>query len=89
MQSAHVLADFAFKFRGEFESWRNGSNYLCCLEIDDLTITDKLDVLGIKYCIFFEDDIQEYTAIAVEAISREQHRKLFGKLKLTYHESYS
>lgn len=39
--------------------------------------------------MFYEEDIREYTAIAVEAMSRDKHRKLFGKLKLTCHESNS
>ena len=41
-------------------------------------------MFGIKYQEFFEPDIgNQRTAIAVEALSRKQHSKLFNKLKLT------
>lgn len=64
-----------------------GSNYLCCLEASKDKIDQilyKLDYLGIKYNVFNEPDIQnQMTAVAVEAISRQQHKKLFKNLKLT------
>lgn len=86
-QSAHALADFAVKFENEFKQWQLGSNYLCCLEASEIrmeTIITKLDSLNIKYEVFKEPDIgYQTTAIAVEAISREQHKKLFKNLKLT------
>ena len=87
VQSAHALADFAVKFENEFKQWQMGSNYLCCLEASDLKIDKiiyKLNMFGIKYQEFFEPDIgNQRTAIAVEALSRKQHSKLFNKLKLT------
>ena len=87
VQSAHALADFAVKHQDEFLKWQMGSNYLCCLEASESKINrliDKLDYLEIKYEIFREPDIgNQMTAIAVEAISREQHKKLFKNLKLT------
>lgn len=64
-----------------------GSNYLCCLEASEYKIHKIIDILkylGIKYTVFKEPDINnELTAIAIEAISREQHKKLFKNLKLT------
>ena len=87
VQSAHALADFAVKFTNEFKQWQMGSNYLCCLEASESKINrliEKLDYLEIKYEIFREPDIgNQMTALAVEAISREQHKKLFKNLKLT------
>lgn len=86
-QSAHALADFAIKFEREFKQWQLGSNYLCCLEATEFKIQRilyKLDELKIKYNVFFEPDIgNQMTAVAIEAISREQHKQLFKNLKLT------
>lgn len=86
-QSAHAIADFAVKFGHEFKQWQLGSNYLCCLEADEDKIQKilyKLKDHDIKYEVFREPDIgDQMTAIAVEAISREQHKKLFKNLKLT------
>lgn len=81
------MADFAVKYQDEFKKWQMGSNYLCCLEASELKmnkIIEKLQMLDIKYQVFYEPDIEnQMTSIAVEAISREQHKKLFSKLKLT------
>lgn len=87
VQTAHALADFAVKHENEFKQWQMGSNYLCCLEATESKINhmiDKLESLGIKYHIFCEPDIEsQMTAVAVEAISRKQHKQLFKKFKLT------
>lgn len=87
VQSAHALADFAVRHENEFKQWQLGSNYLCCLEASETKIykiLDKLQESGIKYEVFREPDIgSQMTAVAVEAISREQHKKLFKNLKLT------
>jgi len=46
-------------------------------------ILSRLDELKIKYSVFFEPDIgNEMTAVAIEALPRELHSKLFKKLKL-------
>ena len=85
-QSVHAAADFAVKFEHEFKQWQMGSNYLCCLEASELKmriLIEKLQSLGIKYLVFYEPDIgNQMTSIAVEAISREQHKQLFKNLKL-------
>lgn len=64
-----------------------GSNYVCCLESSEFklnSIIEKLELNGIKYQKFYEPDIgNQLTSIAVEAIPRQQHRKLFKNLKLT------
>ena len=87
VQTAHALADFAVKHENEFKEWQMGSNYLCCLETSDERLEiliDKLVGLEIKHEVFREPDIgNQITAVAVEAISREQHKTLFKKLKLT------
>lgn len=87
VQSCHAVADFAAQHGEEFMEWQSKSNYLCCLEASkleiDKTIT-KLDELKIKYSVFLEPDIgNEMTAIAIEAIPRNLHKKLFKKLKLS------
>ena len=90
VQTAHALADFAVKYEQEFKSWQMGSNYLCCLEASEqkiFRVIDKLEELKIKYSIFYEPDINnEMTSIAIEAISRTQHKQLFKNLKLALHE---
>lgn len=84
------MADFAVKFGHEFKQWQMGSNYLCCLETNELKmrkLIEKFQMLDIKYEVFYEPDIgDQMTSIAVEAISREQHKKLFKNLKLANHE---
>jgi len=48
------------------------------------TTISKLDELKIKYHVFFEPDIgNQMTAIAVEALPRELHKKLFKNFKLS------
>lgn len=68
------------------EEWQKNSNYVCCLEASEFRIDRiraELDKLKIKYTVFLEPDIGDVmTAIAVEAISRELHTKLFKNLKL-------
>lgn len=50
-------------------------------------LIEKFQMLDIKYEVFYEPDIgDQMTSIAVEAISREQHKKLFKNLKLANHE---
>lgn len=87
VQTAHALADFAIKYESQFKSWQLGSNYLCCLEASEFVIDrliDKLKDLKIKYHIFLEPDIgNQMTAVAVEAIDKNTHKKLFKNLKLT------
>lgn len=87
VQSAHALADFAIEHENEFKAWQKGSNYLCCLETTEYKISKivyKLQDLGIKYTVFKEPDFGgQMTAVAVEAISREQHKTLFKNLKLS------
>jgi hypothetical protein len=87
VQTAHALADFAIKYEQEFKDWQCKSNYLCCLGASEFKIEriiNLLEELKIKYHVFLEPDIGNVmTAVAVEAIPRELHNKLFKNLKLT------
>ena len=87
VQSCHAVADFAARHNEEFNEWQFKSNYLCCLEASQLQIDktiSKLDELKIKYSVFLEPDIgNEMTAIAIEAIPRQQHKQLFKNFKLS------
>lgn len=75
------------EYEQEFKIWQYKSNYLCCLELEPYkfeNLFSKLDELKIKYSVFYEPDIDEQmTAVAIEAIPRTLHKKLFKNLKLT------
>lgn len=87
VQSAHVLAEFAVQHHEQFKEWHHSSNYLCCLESSKcrmLELIDYLSLLKIKYSVFTEPDIgNEMTAVAIESLSKEDHKKIFKKFKLT------
>lgn len=87
MQTAHAIAEFAFKYQDEFESWRLGSNYLCCLETSSTELfhfLEKLKISGIKHVAFYEPDIgNRLTAIAVESLPSKLHKFFFKHLKLS------
>lgn len=86
VQTAHSIADFAVEHPAEFNAWKHGSNYLCCLEsgLDGiLGLIERLKKLDIKHTIFREPDIgNEITAIAVECLPQIMHTKLFKNFKL-------
>lgn len=85
-QSSHAVANFAIEHEQNFKHWQQTSNYLCCLETSKLKLSriiDLLDELKIKCTVFFEPDIDEITAIAVQSIPRDLHKRLFKNLKLT------
>lgn len=86
VQTAHAVADFAKEHPNLFESWKLGSNYLCCLEASESKIyqyLEKLADIGIKYTVFKEPDIgNEMTAVTVECIPQDLHKQLFKKLRL-------
>jgi hypothetical protein len=81
------LADFSVVYEHQFKEWQSRSNYLCCLETSRckmLDLIDYLSLLKIKYNIFVEPDIgNDMTALAVESLSQEVHKKIFNKFKLT------
>jgi hypothetical protein len=69
------------------KNWNEKSNYVCCLEASKFKIEvvrAELEALKIKHIIFLEPDIgNELTSVAIEAIPRDLHTKLFKNLKLT------
>lgn len=70
VQSAHVVAEFADIYPDLFRAWKHGTNSLICLAVKDQneleqlckTLTNK----QVKYVKFFEPDVEQYTAIAIE-----------------------
>lgn len=87
MQTAHALADFAIDHPGIFKEWRQNSAYLCCLQVPNISnlfdLVRELTKLKIEYSCMFESDLKgQLTAVAVQPLPRELHKKLFAKLKL-------
>ncbi len=70
VQTAHAIADFAYKYPEQFREWRENSNYLACLAVKDLyelqELCNELYMKDIKYITFHESDVDQITAIAVE-----------------------
>lgn len=71
VQSQHALAEFAFQYPEEFNTWRRESNYLSWLSVEDEDDLKKLAIkigrADIKLVAFFEPDVQyQMMAIAVE-----------------------
>ena len=86
VQTSHALADFAVKHGDIFTEWQQVSNYLCCLETSSIKfdrLINLLELLKIKYSVFYEPDIDDVTALAVEPLSKSLHKQLFKNLKLT------
>ncbi len=86
VQTAHAVADFSVEHPEAFNSWKHGSNYLCCLNLtpDRLTsLTKVLTNLMVRHTVFREPDIgNEITAIAIEALPKTMHTKIFKHFKL-------
>lgn len=88
VQTAHALAEFAVDYEGMFKEWREKSAYLCCLSVDneeDLkNFTKKLDELDIRYSTMRESDLDgQLTALAIQPLPKELHKKLYQKIKLS------
>lgn len=70
VQSAHVVAEFADTHPKLFKQWKHGSNSLICLAVKDLPelnqLCKTLDKKGVKYVKFFEPDVEQLTAVAIE-----------------------
>lgn len=86
VQTAHAIADFAAEHQAEFNAWKHGSNYLCCLDIERDKIPKLIKTLTksmVKHTIFREPDIgNEITAISIECLPKTMHTKLFKNFKL-------
>lgn len=84
VQSAHSIAEFIFSFPEIAKDWHQ-SNYLVQVtvpsKIDLEAFKDTLDFYGLKYCPFYEPDLNdELTALCVEPSPLSL--KLIKKLKL-------
>lgn len=92
VQSTHAVADFAAENPIEFKKWKEESNYIICLGIDDefrlLELEKQLSQLT-KTVLFFEPDINQYTSFALVATPDIQKRlsKLPLLLKNKTHEN--
>lgn len=70
VQTAHAVAEFAFHFPTSFKRWRIESKYLITLAVKDKQaledLIQSLDDQSINYVSFYETDVNEITAIALE-----------------------
>lgn len=85
VQSAHAIADFAHDLPTFFKSWKNNSNYLVSLAIQDEQslnkLFKKLKARGAPVVAFHEPDIgNQLTAICFYGIP--EYRKLTSHLPL-------
>ena len=78
------MSEFAEKFPRIFRRWKKRSGYLICLAVEDLPALDKLcqdlDHQKLKYCKFFEPDVNQVTAIAI--CPSEQADRITRRLRL-------
>lgn len=89
VQSAHVVAEFADIYPQIFKEWKIYSNSLICLAVKDLTELNQLcitlDKKKVKYVKFFEPDVEQFTAIAIEP--SEMTRKVTSFIPLANRKS--
>jgi hypothetical protein len=71
------MSEFCEKFPRTFRKWKKKSGYLICLAVKDLTELEALclvlDSKKIKYCKFFEPDVNQVTAIAIAPSPEADH----------------
>lgn len=69
-QTAHVVSAFEDKYPEIYQRWKRDSNSLICLAVKDQDALRKLKMTltkkGVKYAEFFEPDVKQVTALAVE-----------------------
>jgi len=70
VQTAHAVADFAIRYPIRFIKWRLFGRYLISLATTDKDslegLMKALDNLGVKFASFYEEDVKEVTAIAIQ-----------------------
>lgn len=69
-QSIHAKDEFTHKYPEIEKKWHESSNTLAVLGVEDedelLKLVGQVQRAGLKFALFFEPDIQKYTAVAVE-----------------------
>lgn len=69
-QSIHAKDEFTHKYPKIEKKWHEESNTLAVLGVEDkeelLELVGKIHVAKLKFALFFEPDIDEHTAVAVE-----------------------
>jgi len=69
-QSVHAKDEFTHKYPKIEKKWYNESKTLACLGVENeeslLQLVDKVQAATLKHALFFEPDISQYTAVAVE-----------------------
>ena len=84
VQTAHAIADFAFEHPTHFKDWKQQSNSIICLSVDNedklIKYYDKLSKLT-PCSIFFEPDVDQYTSICV--CGTPEVRKMLSHLPLS------
>jgi len=69
-QAIHAKDKFSHEHAKIEHSWYEESNTIAVLGVDNeehlLGITQHINELGLKFSLFFEPDIQEYTSVAIE-----------------------
>lgn len=83
VQTSHAVADFAYDHPTEFRKWKDESNYIICLAVENetklLELYSKFNSLT-KATLFFEPDVNEHTSFAM--VASDEIRKKLSKLPL-------
>jgi hypothetical protein len=69
-QTAHALAEYAFKKPRTFKRWRRRSGYLICLAVKDrfdlVKLMIQLSENKVGFVPFYEPDVDQVTAITID-----------------------
>jgi len=84
-QAIHSVADFAYEYPSTFRKWKEDTNSVVTLQIENEFELDKLyhklKDKGIEVTKFYEPDIDSHTSICFWATP--ETRKITSKLKLS------
>lgn len=68
-QTAHALAEYAYKNPRTFKRWRRRSGYLICLAVKDSkeleALMSQLTEKKVRFTPFYEPDVNQITAITI------------------------
>lgn len=88
-QSCHAVADYAYENPYQFKQWREGGNYMISLSVESscklAELCLSLTLLGVQHSFFYEDDINEHTALCF--VEDERTKELTKNLKLAGSQS--